>query len=159
MNSEEYPTQYHEMIDNYFDGELTREEEVLLFSSLLQNQEAREYFKQMNFLKNALSGTMEDVPLEVDEKVFDSIQKIDAKKEKKFFSHKFFPVVAYAVTIILFVISIFLFSRTNDYENKVDNLMQAVSKQNETIELLFNSLPALEVKTKPEYEIIIKTKL
>ena len=58
MNTEEIK----KTIQLYFDGELEKNEEPLLFTSLSQDEEARDYFKSMNLLKNAVDETEGRIP-------------------------------------------------------------------------------------------------
>ncbi len=53
------------LINEYFDDEMKKEEEVFLFTTLSQDEEAREYFKKMNLLKTSLDEVKEDFPLEL----------------------------------------------------------------------------------------------
>jgi hypothetical protein len=46
-----------------------------------------------------------------------------------------------------------------DYNRMFENLSSTVIKQNEMIELLIHSLPAAEITSKPENEIVIHAKL
>ncbi|MCB9248205.1 MAG: hypothetical protein H6613_06520 [Ignavibacteriales bacterium] len=41
-----------EIINQYFDNELTKSEEVILFTQLSQDENAREYFKKNEFTQN-----------------------------------------------------------------------------------------------------------
>ena len=56
------------VIDAYFAGKTTPEEERLLFSSLSQNAEGREYFKDSMLLKTALQTIEEPFPEHLDQK-------------------------------------------------------------------------------------------
>ena len=60
------------LIDSYFDNELSKSEEVFLFSQLSKNIEAREYFKQLNILKTEMQNTIESFPIELEERILNS---------------------------------------------------------------------------------------
>ena len=107
---------YENMINLYFDGELEKGKEPMLFSLLSQNEEARIYFKQVNSLKTNISYTLEEVPFNLEKKI---LYTVGEKNSRQFFpigKTNLFSFASYAVTIILLVISIFLFIQTRDYK-------------------------------------------
>jgi RNA polymerase sigma factor (sigma-70 family) len=55
-----------EMINIYFDGELAKSEEASLFSLLASDQTARDYFKQLSVIRNAVDNYAEDFPAELE---------------------------------------------------------------------------------------------
>ena len=65
-----------EIINQYFDNELSKGEEVILFTQLSQNQAGREYFKEMNSLKNIVGSSLEEYPDSLDKKIFSKILSI-----------------------------------------------------------------------------------
>ena len=85
-----------EMINIYFDGELEKSREVTLFSLLANDQSARDYFKQLSVIRNAVDNSIEDLPPELEERILRSIgSKISARAG--FFSHiKIFSAISYA---------------------------------------------------------------
>ena len=142
MNTEELKR----MIQIYFDGELEKNKEPLLFSSLSQDDEARDYFKSVNLLKNAVEETKEDFPQELEERIFYSLRKKEVKSISSVFNLPVTRIISYSVAIILIIINIYLLGRINSYSDKVNAVQTVVQNQNQMIELLFNSLPATEVK-------------
>ena len=69
-----------EVINSYFDGELEKGHEPLLFTQLSLNSEAREYFKQLNKIKAAIEESVEDFPEELDERILRSVSSTSEKK-------------------------------------------------------------------------------
>lgn len=59
-----------EIINQYFDNELNKSEEIFLFTQLSQNEEARNYFKEMNLLNSVIKEGVEEFPQNLDEKYF-----------------------------------------------------------------------------------------
>ena len=47
-----------EMINLYFDGELEKSKEVNLFTLLASDQTARDYFKQLSVIRNAVDNSV-----------------------------------------------------------------------------------------------------
>ena len=142
MNTEELKS----MIQIYFDGELEKNKEPLLFTSLSRDEEARDYFKSMNFLKNVIEETEEEFPQGLEERIFYSLKKKETRSISGFFNLSITRIISYSIAIILIVINIYLLGRIDSYSDKMNAVQTVVQNQNQMIELLFNSLPATEVK-------------
>ncbi|MCK9425010.1 MAG: hypothetical protein M0Q21_03105 [Ignavibacteriaceae bacterium] len=141
MNRKELET----MIDLYFDGELEKGKEPILFTLLSQDIEGREYFKKLNTLKSTLTNTMEEFPRKLDEKILRSIGQLNERQTNTFINRKVFNAVTYAFTAILLILTIFFYSRSEDYKTQFADLTHEVKQQNEKLELLMNALPTVEV--------------
>jgi len=59
----------------------------------------------------------------------------------------------------LFFLSGYFFTKISNYQQKVDNLTEQMLMQTRTIEMLYNSLPGVEVRATFDNEIIIKPKI
>lgn len=154
MNTEEIK----ERINQFFDNELSKQEEAFLFSQLSSNEEARRYFKEMNLLKTTFEQTAEEFPETLDAKI---LSKIDKQREKQpgTFTVNFKTAVISVFSVFLLILSVFLYSRLETYEERLDRSFQQINQQQEKIELLYNSLPTIEVRSKLDNEIIIQSKL
>ncbi len=135
-----------EMINLYIDGELAKSEEASLFSLLASDQTARDYFKQLSVIRNAVDNSAEDFPAELEERILRSVGSKAAAKTGMFSNIKIFSAVSYAAVLILLLLSGYLFFKVSNYQERVDNLSQQMMIQSQTIELLFNSLPVVEVR-------------
>jgi hypothetical protein len=147
------------IINQYFDNELTKGEEVILFTQLSQNDEARDFFKEMNLLGTAAESIVEEYPESLDEKIFTKISS-----EKKVFvpsvnKTKIFAAVSYGFTIALLALSLFFYNESIQYRDKLELTYHQVNQQNQMIQVLFNSLPQAEVRANFTNEIIIKSKI
>ena len=144
-----------EIINQYFDNELTKSEEVLLFTQLSQNEETRSYFKEMNFLKSVMEEATEDFPQELENKILSNLKK----EEKAIYTPKPISRVAnylsYAFAIILLALSIFFYNESMQYRNKLELTYQQVYQQNQMIQALFNTLPQTEVRGTIENAVIV----
>lgn len=146
------------MINEYFDGELDKKSEVSLFVLLSQNDDAREYFKSLNVLETTVNETLEEFPIELEERILKSIAKKPVKSG--FFSNiKILPAIPYATMLVLLFLSGYLFFKVSSYQEKVDNLSKQMMFQSRTIHLLYNSLPGVEVQAAFDNEIIVKPKI
>ena len=148
-----------ETINQYFDNELSKGEEVILFTELSENEEARNYFKEMNFLRTAVEDTFVDYPPKMDEKILSGLkpQKVDTVPV----AHRgqIFNYISYAFAIILLAISIFFYTESIQYKNKLDLTSQQVNQQNQLIQVLYHTLPQTVVTEKVENEIIVTPKM
>jgi len=133
------------MIELYLDGELPKGKEPILFTLLSQDIEGREYFKKLNALKSSIVDTMEEFPRNLDEKILRSIGKLNERQTITFINRKVFNAVTYAFTTILLILTIFFYSRSEDYKTQFADLTREVKQQNEKLELLMNALPTVEV--------------
>ena len=148
-----------EMVNKYFDGELQKGEEMLLFTRLSSSDEGRKYFKQLNRIRSAVDDSIEEFPEELEEDILRSISKASAKKSGFFTTHTIVTSISYAVALILIIISGYLLSEVKGYQDKVEKLSGRMIKQSQTIEMLYNSLPEIQVKASSNNEIIVKPKI
>jgi len=83
-----------EMINAYFDGELEKGQEPLLFTQLSLSSEAREHFKQLNKIKAAVDELFEEFPEELDERILRSIGSTAVSKPNFFSNFKMFSLLS-----------------------------------------------------------------
>ena len=145
-----------EMINLYFDGELEKSKEANLFSLLASDQSARDYFKQLSLIRNAVDNSAEDFPSELEERILRSVGSKAATKSGVFSKIKIFSAISYAAALILLFLSGYLFFKISNYQKRVENLSQQMMIQSKTIQMLYNSLPGIEVCASFDSEIIVK---
>lgn len=145
-----------ELINLYFDGELDKQQEINLFGLLSQDQSARDYFKQLSLIRNAVNNSEEDFPSELEERILRSVGSKSFSKKNIFSNVKIFSVISYAAALILLFLSAYLFFKVSNYQERVDNLSEQMMMQTKTIQMLYNSLPGVEVRATFDNEIIIK---
>ena len=144
------------MINLYFDGELNKGEEANLFSSLANDQSGRDYFKKLSIIRNTVDNSTEELPAELEERILRSVGSKAATKSGVFSKIKIFSAISYAAALILLFLSGYLFFKVSSYQERVDNLSQQMIIQSRTIQMLYNSLPGIEVRASFDNEIIIK---
>ena len=148
-----------EMINLYFDGELDKGKEVALFSLLSIDQSARDYFKQLSLIRNTTENSTEDFPSELGERILRSVG-LKAQNKVGIFSHlKIFSAISYAAALILLFISGYLFFKISNYQDRVDNLSQQMIIQSKTIQMLYNSMPSVEIVGTLENKVTVKPKI
>ena len=145
-----------EMINLYFDGELEKSKEVNLFSLLSGDPTARDYFKQLSVIRNAVDNSSEDFPAELEERILRSVGSKAETKTGIFSKLKIYSAISYAAALILLFLSGYLFFKVSNYQDRVDNLSDQMMMQTKTIQMLYNSLPGVEVRATYDNEIIIK---
>jgi hypothetical protein len=141
-----------EMINLYFDGELEKSKEASLFSLLASDQTARDYFKQLSVIINTVDNSAEDFPAELEERILRSVGSKAVAKTGMFSNIKIFSAVSYAAALVLLFLSGYLFFKVSNYQERVDNLSEQMMMQTKTIQMLYNSLPGVEVRATFENE-------
>ncbi len=145
-----------EMINLYFDEELSRGEEANLFSLLAGDENGRVYFKQLSSIRNVVDSSTEKFPIELEERILRSAGSKSKVKHGLFSNIKILSAITYAAAIILLFISSYLFLKVTSYQDRVESLSQQVMMQSKTIQMLYNSLPGVEVRATFDNEIVIK---
>lgn len=145
-----------ELINLYFDDELDKGREAFLFTELSQSAEGREYFKQLSRIKTSIDELLVDFPEEMDERILRSVSSTSEKKFSFFTGQRLFASVSYAVALILLFLSGYLFFKVSSFQDRVDSLSGEIINQSKTIQMLYNSLPVVEVSATFDNEIIIK---
>lgn len=143
-----------EIIDKYFDGECSKEEEVILFTKLSQNAGAREYFKNMNRLKEAAGSAAEDFPSELDEKILTLAG--NKNRNEKSSSKIYGRIVYYAAAALVLVVVSWGYGEISSYKSDLDATASKIRQQEKLIKLMLNSsLPAAEVKSRYANEVVV----
>jgi len=145
-----------ELINLYFDGELDKSKEINMFVLLSSDQYARDYFKQLSVIRNAVDSSMEELPLEVGERILRSVEAKTSQNKGVVHNANIFSAISYAAALILLLLSGYLFLKVSSFQERVDTLSEQMIIQTRTIELLYNSLPGIEVRATFDNEIIIK---
>ncbi len=143
------------MIDLYFDDELTSEQESLMFISLSGDEKGRNYFKRLHLLKSVTENMNEDFPPQLEEKIF---HKIFHQERQNIFRKKVNPLFVYPLILLLLFISIFYYTEVNNYRKDVNKIYKDLQQQKEIIQSILNPLPAAEIKGIYNNQIIITAK-
>lgn len=141
MSTEDLKT----LINLYFDNELEKSKEPVLFSMLSQDSEAREYFKKLNVLKSGIENTMEVFPSTLNAKILHSIGKLNETQTVLFINKNIFSAITYSLTIILLILTVFFYVQSEEYKVRLFDLTREVKKQSDRLELIMNAMPQVEV--------------
>jgi len=144
----------NELINSYFDNELSTEEEQLLFAGLSQNGDAIEYFKKMSLLKAGFAATKAELPPLLDKKI---ISKVVGNSDTKTKNNKtaITNFIAYGAAVIFLLATLLFYSLLNDYKTELSEVKQTVKYQNILMNSLLNTLPMVPVHEKLSNEITI----
>jgi len=143
-----------DLINKYFDNELDKSEEVFMFTQLSQLESAREYFKQMNVLSENLQNTFEEFPIGLEERILNKTFT-EAGKNKKF-QFNFQSLFGYAFSVVLLIISLFVYTQSIEYKKDIEMNVQQINQQSKMLEMMFNALPQTEIRAKFENEVVIR---
>jgi len=136
----------YQMINLYFDGELDKNIEPVLFSLLSQDQNARDYFKNMNLLKNGIANTLEEFPLELDQRILKTIGSYSKNIKGIYELKKYVIPTTFTVSVLLLVMSIFFYSKSEEYKVRLVDLTREVNQKDENIYTIMNTLREVEVR-------------
>ncbi|MBM4171038.1 MAG: hypothetical protein FJ214_04120 [Ignavibacteria bacterium] len=146
------------MIDQYFDNELPKSSEAFLFTELSRNTEGREYFKELNKIKFAIQQSNEEFPNELDRRILYGIRN-SKSYPVIFWKSKLLPIVSYSFAAIMLLFSLFMFFELRVYRTELKESIHQINHKQETINLLINSLPTVQVESELNNKVIIKAAL
>ncbi|GAB1349188.1 hypothetical protein MASR1M107_14010 [Ignavibacteriales bacterium] len=135
-----------ETIHAWFDGELNKSEEANLFAILSTNQDARDIFRKQSDLKKSFALIGEEFPDKLDERILGAIHATTSTKKTVFQKANYIPLLGYALSFVMIVISIFLVSELRSNRAGINDLSVKVKEQEQTIKLMFNAYPTIIVK-------------
>lgn len=151
------------MIQDFFDGELAPSKEADLFAKLAEDNEYRAYFKKLHLLKEAAEADVTDFPVDLEERIFHSIEQKEAGSNKGFKGMHFPAPLAYAAIFAAIIFGLLFFLGRNGesglYEYRYREALNTIQQQNLKIELLLNSYSGAEVTDYVPNKIIVKPSL
>ena len=150
----------NEMINEYFDGELDKNKEPILFTYLSKYDESREYFKNLSRIKESLKQSVEEFPQELEERILLSVESIAKTKDPVNAPYtNWYTIISYSFAVILLIVSIFLFNLSSDYKHQLELTTVESNYQKQVIHLMYNSLPAAEVVSPAEDQVVIMAEM
>ena len=141
MKCSDYQMCIHEFLEN----ELKKEDRKLLFSHLSECEACRDYFSTAIAITNSIKEEKKIFPVLLDEELFSKLSKEKSFTFAGFFTVKIPAYLAYALVAIVILLSLTLLNEVNKYRNELQQTSAQLKEQSRTIELLYNSLPAVEV--------------
>ena len=141
MKCNDYQMSIHDFLEN----ELKKGDQKLLFSHLGECEECREYFSSAAQLNSTIVEDKNLFPESLDEEIFSKLPKEKSFTFEGFFTVKIPAYFAYALVAIVILLSLTLLNEVTQYKNELHQTAQQLKEQKRTVELLFNSLPPVEV--------------
>jgi low affinity Fe/Cu permease len=136
-----------EIIEKYFDNELDKQGEAGLFSMLSANESARTQFKAMLLLRNTIENDRVEFPAKLDEQILTSLRpKTGAMPQMALWKWPPLYYLGYGLSAVFIVITFLIYTEVQDYRQKVSRLDERLKEQNQTIEMLYNSLPPITIR-------------
>lgn len=156
MNTEEIKI----LINKYFDNELEKNKESMLFFQISESEELRNYFKGLNFIQNTIYESKEKYPQNLEERIFEKLgNPTGPDKSSYMFSGRIISSISYVLGIFLLFLSLFLYFESAGQKNEIEIVNREIQRQTRIINLLYNALPAAQVESNFENEIIINANL
>ncbi len=154
------PDEVKRLVELYFDGELEKKREPVLFAVLSEDEQARDYFKKLNLIHTAARESEEDFPPALEERIFNSIEHSAARSGGLFKGNFYANAASLVIAALLLIVSIFLFGEVRDYKNRIALVSEQVAAQKQTIDLIINnSLPPVEIRSQKVEEVIVNANL
>jgi len=141
MICKDYQLCIHEFLEN----ELKKEDQKLLFSHLGECEVCRDYFSTASTIRQTIVEDKNLFPASLDEEIYLQLPKKKSFAFEDFFSVKIPAYFAYVLLAMVILLSLTLFNEVNQYKNELHQTALQLKEQKRTVELLFNSLPAVEV--------------
>jgi predicted anti-sigma-YlaC factor YlaD len=150
---------YQMLIQEFHDGELEKGKEPLIFTHLSQCSECRDFMKGLNQLNLFAQEEVKEFPARLDEKIYRSIEKTASKVNTNIFTRKIPAYISYALGIIIILIGYYLFNSINIYQKELHETALTMKEQKQQLQLIMNSLPEVQIRSKLANEVIVQAKL
>lgn len=132
-------------IQEFYDGELEKSKEAALFTHIANCENCRLSFIYMNRIDSAIKNDIVDFPQSIESNIYRLIKNAEKDERLKISTTRPIDIFAYVLCVLMIFISIFLYKTSNDYEKRFEKLIDEVKNQKIQIEMLMNSLPAVEI--------------
>lgn len=141
MNCKDYQLCIHEFLENG----LKKEDQKLLFSHLGECEVCRDYFSAAATINQTIVEDKSLFPASLDEEILSQLPKDKSFAFENFLTVKVPAYLAYVLIAIVILLSFTLLNEVNQYKNELHQTALQLNEQKRTVELLFNSLPPVEV--------------
>lgn len=142
MNCEEIKI----MIYEYLDGELPKGKEAFLFTHMAGCSDCREEFKQQSLIKNEVQINRKDVPVNFENRVFDSIKSNNKTFIQKYVTKQipvYFNYMLGGIIIIIVLLSFLqigsLRADLNDFKGKYEAALFEYKFQSNRLSTIMNT--------------------
>ncbi len=148
------------MINEFIDGELSKDKENYLFTALGNDDEAREYFKKLSSIRTVIGESFEAFPSDLEESIFSEMKNRKSNGLFYFISQNRYSFLTYALMILIIIAGYFFFDQYSYQQHQLELAKKQMKQQEQMIQLIMsNQLPPVTVEPDSENEIVIQATL
>jgi len=136
---------YQLFIHDFLENELDKENQKLLFSHLSECENCGNYLTTAVSVSRVINEDKDFFPASLEEQIFNNLPKEKTSIFENFLTVKLPAYFAYALVAIVLLLSFTLLSEVNKYKDELHQTSVQLKEQKRTVELLFNTLPTVEV--------------
>ena len=148
------------IINEFVDGELSKEKETLLFTQLGNDEVALEYFKKVNSLKIITNEQTIEFPSQLDIKILSEIKNQQHLPIGALIKSRITNYAAYLLLLITLTAGYFLYNQNIYQEKQLEITSVRLEQQSKILNLLMNNqLAPVTVKPENQNEVVIQATL
>jgi len=144
------------MISEYLDNELPKQKEVFLFTHLSSCTNCREEFKQQDQIQHEVKIHQKEVSDKFEQRIYKSIQNREKTSAQRWITKPTPIFINYLLAIVIVLITIFSFYQLgslrydlNNFQERYESALNRIQFQTQQINLMMNSMPAVQITGRP----------
>jgi hypothetical protein len=137
----------------YFDNELSKEQQSFLFTHLAQCEECKTNFKALNRVQHEFRKDESELPEQLEERIFNTIRNKERRVANNSSQKRLPTYLIYGYGVLVTIISVFmtyqffdLKKETLNYKDNFEVTIEQINAQKKQISALINEMPAVKVK-------------
>ncbi|MFA6597565.1 MAG: zf-HC2 domain-containing protein [Ignavibacteriaceae bacterium] len=141
------------LMHDYFDNELSTEQESFLFTHLAQCEECKTNFKALNRLHHEFRKNESEFPNQLEQRIFNTIKQRGRRLPTNSPTKRLPNYFIYGYGLLLTIFSVFmsyqfydLKKETLNYKENFEMTVEKINSQQKQISALINEMPAVKVK-------------
>lgn len=141
------------MMHEYFDNELSKEQQSFLFTHLAQCEECKTNFKALNRVHYEFRKEESELPEQLEERIFNTIRNKERHVANNSSQKRLPTYLIYGYGVLVTIISVFmtyqffdLKKETLNYKENFEMTIEQINAQKKQISALINEMPAVKVK-------------
>ena len=150
-------------IHDYFDNELSTEQESFLFTHLAQCEGCKANFRALNRVQFEFRKEESEFPERLEERIFDTIRNKEHRVATNSPGKRLPTYLIYGYGVLVTIISVFMTYRffdikeeTLDYKGTLESTITQIDVQKRQISMLINEMPAVKVRASVNNSNILK---
>ncbi|MDP1993883.1 MAG: anti-sigma factor [Ignavibacteria bacterium] len=141
------------MMHEYFDNELSKEQESFLFTHLAQCEGCKANFKALNRVQNEFRKEESEFPDRLEERIFNTIRNKEHRVATTSPGKRLSTYSIYGYGVLVTIISVFmtyqffdLKEETLNYKENLELTFEQITIKQKQINALINEMPAVKVR-------------